>query len=211
MAARRRRIQLDRTTRAEQFALGESGTSHLVVIDADGNVASVTSSIGDMFGARIESGGFVLNTALADFTPPHLDLRYAPNIRPNTPRGGARPVTSMTPTIVVRDGRAVLALGGSGGTRIPAAVTQVLLGRLAFGQTAEAAIATRRIDAPPEGGLLLDPDAPSELEADLRRRGELVLRRPDYGAITLIAVDPSAPRRLDAAVDPRKGGAALLE
>jgi gamma-glutamyltranspeptidase/glutathione hydrolase len=216
MAARRARIALDATTPAERFRLDDHGTSHLVVVDEQGNVVALTSTVNDMFGARlVTAGGFVLNDQLDDFTTQAIEKRFGirPGSSPNAPHGGARPASSMTPTLVLKDGAPVFSAGGSGGLRIPTATTQVLLAWLAFGRDPALAVADPRIDAPPTGGLYLDPGAPAELLADLARRGEVVeSTKPNFSAVQAVSIGvKDGARRMSAGADPRKGGAALVE
>jgi gamma-glutamyltranspeptidase/glutathione hydrolase len=213
MRARRAKIADGSTTPAEKFTLGDTGTQHMVVADGDGNVVSITTTVNDMFGARLAAqGGFVLNDELADFATAAEEDRFGISRGPNAPRGGARPCSSMTPTIVVKDGVPVLALGGSGGTRIATGVTQVLLANLAFGRPPADAIADPRVETPPLGGLLLDASGASVVD-DLRKRGEVVdTSKPNFSAVQAIAIGAKdGARTLDAAGDPRKGGAGLVE
>jgi gamma-glutamyltranspeptidase/glutathione hydrolase len=216
MTARRARISLTATTEAERFELGEGGTSHFVAVDEEGTVASVTSTVNNMFGCRLVTrGGFVLNDELDDFTPGTVEKRFGihPGRGPNSPRGGARPASSMTPTIVLAAGAPVLALGGSGGPKVPAATTQVLLSNLVFGHGTAAAIGEARIDTPATGGLTIDPGVPAELVADLGQRGEVVdATKPNFSAVQAIAISVrDGVRFLEPAADPRKGGSALVE
>lgn len=214
MKARRARIKLDATTPAEAFPVTEAGTSHLVVIDAEGNVASITSTVNNMFGARlVAEGGFVLNDELDDFISEKVAKRFGIKLPPNAPRGGARPVSSMTPTIVLKGGQPVLALGGSGGTRIATGATQVTLAHLAFDRPVAQAVADLRMETPPTGGLLLDPSTPPELVQDLTKRGEVVdVSKPNFSAIQALSVDHAGGGRvIRAAADPRKGGAGEVE
>lgn len=215
MKARRARIQLGTTTSPERFPLDEAGTSHLVVVDAEGNVAAVTTTVNNMFGARlVTEGGFVLNDELDDFARVELEDRYGISRGPNSPRGGARPVSSMTPTIVFAGGRPVLSLGGSGGTRIATGVAQVALAHLAFGRGVTEAVADPRFEVPAMGGLLLEPGTPPSFLEDLQKRGELVdASKPNFSAIQAISISygGDGSRRVEAAADPRKGGAGLVE
>ncbi len=89
----------------------------------------------------------------------------------------------------------------------------MLLSRLVFGRSLAEAVAEPRIDTPPTGGLTIDPAAPPALLADLVRRGEVVdATVPSFSAVQAIAVgSKDGVRHLDAAADPRKGGAALVE
>ena len=216
MKARRAQISLTRTTRAEKFGLHESGTTHLVVVDEEGRVVSITSTINDMFGSKLVArGGFVLNDELDDFSTASLERQFGiiPGRGPNSARGGARPASSMTPTLVLQGGAPVFALGGSGGLRIATATTQVLLARLAFDRSVADAVADPRIDPPPAGGLSVDPSLdPAQLE-DLERRGEIVdTTRVNLSAVQAIGIGTrDGVRFLEPAADPRKGGAALVE
>jgi gamma-glutamyltranspeptidase/glutathione hydrolase len=214
MKARRARIKLDATTPAEQFPVTEAGTSHLVVVDAEGNVASVTSTVNNMFGARlVAEGGFVLNDELADFTSEKASRQFGVQRSPNAPRGGARPVSSMTPTIVLRGEQPALALGGSGGTRIATGVTQVALAHLAFDRPVAQAVADPRLETPPSGGFLIDAAIPPEVVQDLQKRGEVVdTTRPNFSAVQAISLDHAGGGRvIRAAADPRKGGAGEVQ
>jgi gamma-glutamyltranspeptidase/glutathione hydrolase len=216
MKARRARISLTETTPATQFSLDEHGTSHLVTIDEQGDVVSITSTVNDMFGCKlVTKGGFVLNDELDDFSSWAVEKRFGirPGSGPNSPRGGARPASSMTPTIVLEGGAPVLALGGSGGMKIPTATTQVLLARLVFGRTLAEAVVEPRIDTPSTGGLTIDPGVSSAVVADLGQRGEVVeATTPNFSAVQAIAVGlKEGVRFLEPIADPRKGGVALVE
>jgi gamma-glutamyltranspeptidase/glutathione hydrolase len=214
MKARRAQISMDATKPAESFTVNESGTSHLVAVDAEGNVVSITSTINNMFGAKIVTkSGFLLNDELDDFTKQDLESRFGAKSRPNSPRGGARPVSSMTPTIVVKDGRAILALGGSGGTRIATGTTQVLLAHLVFDRPVRQAVSDPRLETPATGGLLLDSAAPPEVTADLVKRGQVVdSSKPNFSAVQAISIrDIEGIRVIEAGGDPRKGGEGMVD
>ncbi|HJQ56208.1 MAG TPA: gamma-glutamyltransferase, partial [Vineibacter sp.] len=158
----------------------QGGTSHITIVDRDGNVVSFTTTIESAFGARRMVGGFLLNNELTDFSlAPVEDGRTVANrVQP-----GKRPRSSMTPIIVLdRDGRFVLALGSAGGSRIIGDVLQTLILTLDGGAPLQQAIDTPR---------LLNRNGPTEIEAhggadalahDLRSLGhEVVIRRHDGG------------------------------
>ncbi len=112
---------------ASQPRTTSGGTTHLVVVDVDGNVASYTSSVETVFGSRHLSGGMVLNNQLTDFSF-LSDISGKPianRIKPNK-----RPMSSMSPVIVFRDDRPVLAVGSPGGWLIPHYITNALIGSL---------------------------------------------------------------------------------
>lgn len=101
--------------RRDGVSLDVPSTTHFVVVDDAGNVASVTSSIENGFGSRLMTGGFLLNNQLTDFSfAPEEDGRAVANrVEP-----GKRPRSSMSPTIILGDGKPVFALGSPGGSSI---------------------------------------------------------------------------------------------
>ncbi len=114
-------------------------TTHLVVSDSKGNVVSYTFTIESTGGNAIvvPGYGFLLNNELTDFNFDSLT-------HPNRADGDKRPRSSMSPTIITRDGRPFIAVGSPGGSTIPGTVLQVLLERLDLGATLPAAIARPR-------------------------------------------------------------------
>jgi gamma-glutamyltranspeptidase/glutathione hydrolase len=105
-----------------------AGTSHFVVVDARGNVASMTTSVESLFGSGRAVGGFFLNNQLTDFS-----FRAVEDGRPiaNAVAPGKRPRSSMSPVIVLdRDGRLLAALGSPGGSAILAYNAKALIGLL---------------------------------------------------------------------------------
>lgn len=107
-----------------------AGTSHFVVVDSAGNVASITTTVESLFGSGRAVGGFMLNNQLTDFSfRPELDGEPAAN----AVAGGKRPRSSMVPVIVLdRDGAVVAALGSPGGTAILTYNAKTLVGLLAW-------------------------------------------------------------------------------
>ena len=120
-----------------------AGTTHFSAVDAQGNIANMTSTIEGIFGSQLIAGGFFLNNELTDFTfAPEKD--GAPVA--NRVEGGKRPLSSMAPTVVFDgEGRAVLALGSAGGKRIIIHVAKTLVGVLDFGLPIGEAIALPNI------------------------------------------------------------------
>lgn len=207
LAKRRAAFKKDTTTMPKRMGLGKPGTFHVVVVDAWQNAVSITTTVGDLFGARVmTAGGFPLNDALVDFTMDEYGQRPT-NRGPNFPRGGARPMSTMTPTIVTKDGALVSALGASGGYRVPAAVVETLFDALAFGASTSDAVSSARFYTTPTGTLLLDPGL-ATLKEDLAARGEIVEdRKGDFAAVSAIGLRREAGLVLfDAAADARKSG-----
>jgi gamma-glutamyltranspeptidase/glutathione hydrolase len=212
LAARRARISAERTLPQLSHEVEESGTSQLLVSDEAGNVALVVSSLNDMFGAQLMTeSGVVLNDQLAAFTHPRVERNVRSRVKPNRARGGARPVASMCPTLLLEGDKPWLALGASGGTRIPTAIAQVLLAHVLFGRSATDAVADPRVQTPFGGGLRVEPGIDAALVTDLRKRGEVVARQqPDYSAVQLLLLPGTSARPLEGASDPRKGGVVVL-
>jgi gamma-glutamyltranspeptidase/glutathione hydrolase len=213
LAARRGRIDPNKTHAPVDFKTRELGTSHLVVTDTAGNVVSLTTTVNGPFGASIVAGdtGILLNNELDDFTSADDAKTFGlTDGGPNRPRPRARPVSSMTPTIVIENGQPILALGGSGGPRIATASTQAALARLVFGLDPAACVSHPRVHT--QGTtLFVDADMVADVRESLRLRGENVKDEPFTGpAVQMIAWQrtPNAPPRILAAADPRKGGLA---
>lgn len=212
LTARRRTIAVDRTHWITRFHMDEHGTHHIVTADADGNVVSLTTTVNRAFGAALsgKTSGIVLNDELDDFTTQAAAKALGISQSPNRPRPGARPVSSMTPTIVVKDGVPILALGGSGGVAIGPNVTQALLARLVFEETPEKSVSIPRFQVPTEGSTIaVDPTSSQDLRADLERRGEVVsTQRFTEQAVQMIAIEDG--KKIPAS-DPRKHGSAVAE
>src|SRR5215207_1084446 len=192
-------------------------TTHLSVADRWGNVVSYTLTIEQTGGSGmvVPGHGFLLNNELTDFNPEPL-FEGVPD--PNLPAPGKRPRSSMSPTIVFRDGRPVLAIGSPGGATIITTVLQILVEHLDLRRSLPEAIAAPRVsqrnsdpgDAEP--AFLASPEA-----AELQALGELFRRAPataplpsEIGAAAGIAFGRHG--LLQAAAEPvrRGGGSALV-
>lgn len=200
------------STRAELSMLEDGGTSHLSVVDRWGNAVACTETINLVWGSRVlpVGLGFCLNNEIDDFTtrrdqPNAFGLMQSDS---NLPAPGKRPLSSMSPTIVLDgSGRVVAVAGASGGPRIITGTLQVLLHTLLFDDDAWSAVARPRFHhqwLPDE--LRFEPEylqAHPELTEALLDRGHSIGAIPEVGVVQLI-------RRVEggwqAASDPRKGG-----
>jgi gamma-glutamyltranspeptidase/glutathione hydrolase len=213
MARRKALLAEDRTHTQPRFGLEDAGTHHLVTADADGNWVSLTTTVNEAFGAKIvaEQSGILLNNELLDFSTSESVAAFGMSASPNRPRPGARPVSSMTPTLVLEDGVPNAALGGSGGLTIGPNVTQVLLNRFVDSMPAVAAVTAPRFFIPPPSSgktLIVESALGTPYAADLEARGELLLSKDWKNAVQLVVREGGV---LSAAADPRKHGSALAQ
>lgn len=189
----------------------DHGTSHLCVIDHEGNVVSLTTTINTAFGSllMVPKIGIILNNEMDDFSiAPGIPNVYGLLSKgPNSIKPGKRPVSSMTPTIVLKAGKPVLTLGGSGGPTIVTANLQVLLNILDFHLAPPQAVAAPRIHEqanPPV--VVIEKAFPESTRKALTEMGYRLRIRPFIGTVQAIEVTPEG---LSGAADPRKGGAAV--
>ncbi len=124
-------------------------TTHYSIVDAAGNAVSVTYTINDDFGAKVIAGstGFFLNDEMDDFTakPGAANLFGLVQGKANAIAPGKRPLSSMTPTIVLKDGKPVLVVGTPGGSRIITTVLEILVNVIDHGMSLQEAIDAPRI------------------------------------------------------------------
>ncbi|MBT9368333.1 gamma-glutamyltransferase [Rhizobium sp. CSW-27] len=113
-------------------------TSHFVIVDKAGNVVSMTTTIENGFGSRLMTGGFLLNNELTDFSFKTHDkgVPVANRVEP-----GKRPRSSMAPTIVMKDGKPLLAIGSPGGSQIIGYVAQALVAYVDWNMPVEQIVA----------------------------------------------------------------------
>jgi gamma-glutamyltranspeptidase/glutathione hydrolase len=153
-AAIRSHITATRATPSASFGADEgpaesATTTHYSIVDRMGNAVSVTYTINDDFGAKVIAGttGFFLNDEMDDFTA----KPGAPNMfglvqgKANAIAPGKRPLSSMTPTIVLKDGKPVLVIGAPGGSRIITTVLEIIVNVIDHGMNLQEAVDAPRI------------------------------------------------------------------
>jgi gamma-glutamyltranspeptidase/glutathione hydrolase len=180
-------------------------TSHFVIVDAEGNIASMTTTIENGFGARLMTGGFLLNNELTDFSfPPVEDGEHVANrVEP-----GKRPRSSMSPTIVLKDGKPVFALGSPGGSSIISYVATTLIGLIDWKMDMQAAISMPHL-VNRFGPYDLEKGTSAEgLAADLEALGFKVAVKDLNSGLHGVAIKPD---RLEGGADPRREGIAIGE
>lgn len=122
---------------ADDESIELPSTTHLVIVDKDGNIVSMTSTIENGFGSRVMSNGFLLNNELTDFSFSAYKNGYpiANRLEP-----GKRPRSSMSPTIVMKNDQPYMAVGSPGGSRIIGYVASTLIAHLDWGMPVQKAI-----------------------------------------------------------------------
>ncbi len=191
-------------------AAHDHGTSNMLVVDKDGNVVALTTTINTVFGAKImvPKLGIILNDEMDDFSVApgvanayHLVGAVANDIRP-----GKQPLSSMTPIIVLKGGLPFMTTGGSGGPTIISGVLQVALNVLASHMDAEAAVVEPRIHEQAAPDMVFVEEAMPQATRDaLSKMGYRLKVVPALGAVGAITIQAG---KLSGAFDPRKGGGA---
>lgn len=187
----------------------DSGTSHLCAIDSAGMAVACTETINLNFGSllTVQNFGIILNDEMDDFTtrpgePNAFGLRQSTK---NSPQPGKRPLSSMSPTILVKDGRVTLIVGASGGPRIITATTQCILNCVMFGMTPQQSIQQARFHHQwlPNVLVVEDQFRKPAVMNELVARGHEVQTTAEVGNVQMIVIDEDG---ILAASDPRKGG-----
>jgi gamma-glutamyltranspeptidase/glutathione hydrolase len=188
----------------------DHGTSNLCVADEAGNLVVLTTTINTVFGARmtVPKLGIILNDEMDDFSvgPGVANAYRLVGADANSIAPGKRPLSSMTPIIVVKHDKPVLTAGGSGGPTIISGVLQVALDVLDFHSSAEEAVANPRLH---EQGtpdvVLMEQSMPQTTREALEQMHYRLRVIPALGAVNAITI---APGSLHGSFDPRKGGGA---
>jgi len=188
-------------------------TTHFSVVDAAGNAVANTYTLNDSYGSHMtSSAGFLLNDEMDDFTTqPGVpnSLFGLMQSEENAIAPGHRPLSSMTPTILLRDAKLSFVAGSPGGPAIISVTLLSILNWMRLGMEAQAAINAPRFHHQwlPDK-LFLEKDFSAALETELKARGHDTLRRGHIGLVNAIGIDPATGERLGAA-DPRDRGSAI--
>jgi len=186
----------------------DAGTTHLSVIDSQRNAVSLTSTVNLVFGAKFlsTSTGVVLNNQMDDFSTPNTSNAFnLPPSEANFIVPGKRPLSSMSPTIVTKNGQVYLVVGASGGSRIITSTLQALLGVVAYKQDVWKAVSSPRLH-----NQLLPPFVYTEaafspaITAYLKKIGHDMAFMEEVGVVAAVQLGDDG--YLYAASDPRKLG-----
>ena len=187
-------------------------TTHFSIVDRFGNAVANTYTLNFNYGVGLvaDGTGVLLNNELDDFAvKPDAPNAYGLiGYAANEPGPGKRPLSSMTPTIVLKDGKPFLVTGSPGGSRITTAVLQVIVNMLDRGMTVAEAVAAPRVhDQWQPDQVFVEPGIPDAVVAALQARGEKVVAQPPFTSANSIAI---TPKGFVGAADPRRGGATAV-
>ncbi len=189
----------------------EKHTTHFATADAYGNWVACTATINTAFGSKVvvPGTGILLNNEMDDFAiavgvPNHFKLVGG---EANSVAAGKRPLSSMSPTIVMKDGKVVFSVGAAGG---PTIISQTLLGiinQIDYGMTPAEALAAPRIhDQWSPDQLKIEKGVPPEVRAKLKDMGYTLDEVERFGACQIVAEDSKG--NFSGASDPRVPGLA---
>ncbi|MFB9266170.1 gamma-glutamyltransferase [Bradyrhizobium erythrophlei] len=185
-----------------------SNTTHYSVVDSSGNAVSNTYTLNFPYGVGLvaEGTGVLLNNELDDFTaaPGASNAFGLVGFEANLPAPGKRPLSSMSPTIVLKDGKPVLVTGSPGGSRIISVVTQIIVDVIDYKMDIAAAVAAPRVHhqwLPDE--VKFERGIPDDVLAELKAKGHTLVEPLGYSSANSILVTPNG---LLGAPDPRTRG-----
>jgi len=188
-------------------------TTHYSVVDPDGNAVAVTTTLNDTFGSRVtaEGLGFLLNDEMDDFaSKPGVPNTYGLIQGPANAIGpGKRPLSSMVPTIVLKDGKLFLVLGSPGGARIITTVANILMGVVDYGLNIQEAVNAPRFHNQwlPDTNYVEKGISPDTVHL-LQKMGQHIDQENYWSDGECIAIDLNTGERLGAS-DGRNNGKAV--
>ncbi len=210
----RKRIEPGKATPSDQVRPGTSfkkegsNTTHYSVVDRFGNAVAITYTINDYYGsaAAVNGAGFLLNNEMDDFAikPGVPNLYGLIGGDANAVEPAKRPLSSMSPTIVMKDGQVVMMLGSPGGARIITTVLQVILNVIDYGMTIREAVDAPRVHLQwiPDELRIEKNGLSADTMEKLAAMGYKIQVRANMGDVNAIMVDPGKKVFLIAS-DPR--------
>ena len=191
----------------EPWPFNESGnTSHISIVDKQGNMVALTQTINYFFGSgvAVEGCGFMLNDEMADFTA-------KPGSK-NSVEPGKRPLSSMSPTLLLKDGKPYATLGSPGGMRIITTVAEIISNLIDQGMDVQAAINAPKTNNYQGGPFKIESRVSKEAQEGLKKKGHaLKVYKPFdlyFGGAQAVVRDPKTGE-LHGGADPRRDGVAM--
>ncbi len=213
-------ISATRATSSQDVKPGQPGnfeqseTTHYSVVDADGNAVATTTTLNGSYGNGqvVPGAGFLLNNEMDDFSakPGTPNMFGLTGGEANAVAPGKRMLSSMTPTILVKDGRTRLVVGSPGGSRIITTVLQVVLNVVDFKMNVQEAVDAPRFHHQwlPDAIRLERQGFPADVVTALEAMGHSTQVGDDMGDVHAIMIDEATGLRLGAS-DPRLDGRTL--
>lgn len=206
----RQQIQPDKATSPKQLYADSEGehTTHYSVVDRFGNVVSVTYTINSLFGAEVIAGktGFFLNNEMDDFAtqPGGANQFGLVQGAANAIARGKRPLSSMAPTVVMKDGKPWIVTGSPGGSTISTTILQIVSNIVDYGMTVEQSVATPRVHYQGVPNVVVTELFALEpaVVQSLWEKGYRVVPIPTWGAAESILIDQEST--FHGVNDPRK-------
>ncbi|MBS1620668.1 MAG: gamma-glutamyltransferase [Bacteroidetes bacterium] len=186
-------------------------TTHFNVIDKEGNAVSVTTTLNNSYGSKVivGGGGFLMNDEMDDFSikPGVANMYGAVGGEANSIVAGKRMLSSMTPTIVLKNNQPYLIVGTPGGTTIPTSVFQTIVDIIEFGMSTEDAVNKPKFHHQwlPDT-LDVEKDFPEAIRENLKKMGYAIKQRSSIGRTEVIKVLPD--KKFEAVADSRGEDAA---
>lgn len=182
---------------------GSKDTTHYSIVDKEGNIVAVTKTVNNVFASGVvaEGTGIILNNEMNDFDTGHG--------KANSVKAGKKPLSSMSPTIVLKDGKPVMSLGAPGATRIITGVAQVISLVLDYGMDIQEAINFPRIHDDYDK-LVCETRIDPAVIAKLKAMGHNVVEEAEYFEYPCVqGVTMGEDGKLRGGADPRRDGKAL--
>lgn len=182
---------------------GSKDTTHYSIVDKEGNIVAVTKTVNNIFASGVvaEGTGIILNNEMNDFDTGHG--------KANSVEAGKKPLSSMSPTIVLKDGKPVMSLGAPGATRIITGVAQVISLVLDYGMDIQEAINFPRIHDDYDK-LVCETRIDPAVIAKLKAMGHNVVEEAEYFEYPCVqGVTMGEDGKLRGGADPRRDGKAL--
>jgi gamma-glutamyltranspeptidase/glutathione hydrolase len=202
----------DSTGRGSKLGVPDTGkvvepvgghTTQISVMDRDGNLVSLTQTLGTFFGSGVTASGVLLNNGMSNF---------ASTARVNAVRPNKQPRSSIAPTILLKDGKPFMVLGSPGAARIPATVVTLIVNAVDYGLDAEQTNnAPRFLCQRSDQYLSLESRFSPEAQEGMQKKGHQLRLYGDYdlffGGAQIILVDSTGT--MCGSADPRRGGTAM--
>ncbi len=178
---------------------GHENTTHFVVIDKEGTVVSVTNTLSNFFGTGAYVDGFFLNSQLDNFSKSKK--------RPNHGAPGKKAVSWTAPTVILKDGKPILAIGSAGGRNIPPVLAETIIRTLDFNQPLQEAVEATRFVVE-KNTVIIEEALPASVTNKLQKLGyQIEVRKSPsfYGSIQGIRIDWEN-KKIDGGADNRRHG-----